>query len=350
MVEGGYVYISKEEVKEEGDRSEVIRFKNPNKKITFSDLIRGEITFDTTELGDFIIAKSMIEPLYHLAVVVDDHEAGVTHVIRGEDGISNTPRQILIQEAIGAKRPIYAHLPLILAEDRSKLSKRKHGERVSLKHYIDQGYLKEAVINFIALLGWNPGGEQELFTLPELIKLFDISKVQKGGAVFNEEKLCFINKEYIKKLDAKILEEEIGKFLPEFKDISDEQKKKLTPIITERIETFGDIKKARESGEWNYFFKKPEYEKSKIVWKSATPEETKTHLAHIYDTLKSIEDFSQDSIKNSLWDYATEKGRGNVLWPFRYVLSGKEKSPDPFTLANILGKEETLERIKLVIE
>ena len=178
------------------DEDKIIRFKNPNKKVKFNDLVRGEIEFDTTELKDFIIAKSVDEPLYHLAVVIDDFESNITHVIRGEDHISNTPRQILIQEAIGAPRPIYAHLPLILAPDRSKLSKRKHGESVSLNYYRDKGYSPEAMINYLALLGWNPGTEQEIFTLDELINVFDFSRVHKGGAIFDEKKLAWMNRKH----------------------------------------------------------------------------------------------------------------------------------------------------------
>ena len=174
----------------------VIRFRNPNKKIKFNDLVRGEIEFDTTELKDFVIAKSVDEPLYHLAVVIDDFESGITHVIRGEDHISNTPRQILIQEAIGAPRPLYAHLPLILAQDRSKLSKRKHGESVSLDYYRHKGYSRDAIINYLALLGWNPGTEQEIFTLPELINVFDLERVHKGGAIFDEKKLAWVNRKH----------------------------------------------------------------------------------------------------------------------------------------------------------
>jgi len=178
------------------NRQKVIRFKNPNKKVKFNDLVRGEIEFDTTELKDFVIAKSVDEPLYHLAVVIDDFESGITHVIRGEDHISNTPRQILIQEAIWATRPLYAHLPLILAQDRSKLSKRKHGESVSLDYYRDKGYSPEAIINYLALLGWNPGTEQEIFTLDELIKVFDLSRIHKGGAIFDEKKLAWVNRKH----------------------------------------------------------------------------------------------------------------------------------------------------------
>jgi glutamyl/glutaminyl-tRNA synthetase len=198
MIESGHAYISKEST---GERDEVIRFKNPNEVVTFEDKIRGEIKFDTTELGDFVIAKSLNEPLYHLAVVVDDHEMGITHIIRGDDGISNTPRQILIQRAIGAKQPIYAHLPLILGEDKSKLSKR-HGA-VSIKEYKNQGYLKEAIINHLAMLGWNPGTDQEIFTMPQLIKEFSLEKVSKGGAVFNVEKLDWFNGKHLAKLPEK---------------------------------------------------------------------------------------------------------------------------------------------------
>ena len=196
MLDDGHAYVSQEEVKEEGQRSEVIRLKNPSKRITFTDLVRGEVSFDTTELGDMVIAKSLEEPLYHLASVVDDFEMGITHIIRGEDGISNTPRQILLQEAIGAPRPIYAHLSLILASDRSKLSKRKHGEMVWIDTYKDKGYSAEAIINYLALLGWNPGTDQEIFTLEELIKVFNIAKVHKGGAIFDEKKLAWVNRKH----------------------------------------------------------------------------------------------------------------------------------------------------------
>ncbi|MDO8424222.1 MAG: glutamate--tRNA ligase family protein, partial [bacterium] len=184
LIDEGRAYLSEEK---EGENREVVRFKNPGEKVSFDDLVRGAVEFDTAELKDFIIARNINEPVYHLAVVVDDAEAGVTHVIRGEDHISNTPRQILIQEALGFPRPLYAHLPLILAPDKSKLSKRKHGESVSLEYYRNKGYLPEAMVNYLALLGWNPGTEQEIFTMEELIEQFDLSKIQKGGAIFDEK-------------------------------------------------------------------------------------------------------------------------------------------------------------------
>jgi len=260
LTEEGKAYISKEEAKEEGQRSEVIRFKNPNKEIIFEDLVRGEISFDTTELGDFIIAKSVDEPLYHLAVVVDDHEMGVTHIFRGEDGISNTPRQILIQDAIGAQRPKYAHLPLILGPDKSKLSKR-HGA-TSLNAFREQGYFKEAILNHLAFLGWNPGDEREIFSLEELIKDFDIKKVSKGGAVFNIEKLDWFNKHYLENLNdeeiLKVAKERIKeKMKSSVADYNEEIISKLIPLIRERIEKFSDLDKLIEEGEFDYYFKEP---------------------------------------------------------------------------------------------
>jgi glutamyl/glutaminyl-tRNA synthetase len=299
MIDNGSVYISKEEPKEEGQRGEVLRFKNPNKNIVFDDLVRGTVEFDTTELGDFVVAKSLEEPLYHLAVVVDDHDMGVTHIIRGEDHISNTPRQILIQEAIGATRPVYAHLPLLLGADKSKLSKRKHGAAVWVDTYKNAGILPEALINYLALLGWNPGTEKEIFTLAELIKDYDLSKVHKGGAIFDEKKLQWINRKHIDLL-------------------SPEEKLKL---VAKEFDTTVE----------------PTLDTSKISWKETPLAET---IAHLEKSLTLLSD------KEALMSYAESAGKGNVLWPLRYALSGQEKSPDPFTLITLLGEEESKKRVE----
>ena len=200
---------------EEGQRTEVIRFRNPNKKVKFTDLIRGEIEFDTTELKDFIIAKSLTEPIFHLTNVIDDFESGVTHAIRGEDHISNTPRQILIFEAIGGQAPIYAHLPLILSETREKLSKRKHGEIVSIEYYRKEGYLPEAMLNFLALLGWNPGTDKEIYTLDELIQDFSLERVNKSGARFNPAKAKWFNGQHLKTIDSRLLVDDLKSILDE---------------------------------------------------------------------------------------------------------------------------------------
>ena len=301
MLDNGTAYVSEEP---EGENKEVIRFKNPNKVITFTDLVRGEISFDTSDLKDFVIARNINDPLYHLTVVVDDHEMGVTHVIRGDDGISNTPRQILLQEAIGATRPQYAHVPLILAPDKSKMSAR-HGA-TSLRDFRALGYLPEAMVNYLALLGWNPGTDKEIFTMKELIEEFDLSKIQKGGAIFDLKKLDWVNKEHIKRLPP------------------DEQKK----IIFKSIENEP------------YMTGEPVLDVEKISWKKETPENT---LKHLEVAAKIIEE------GGDLMEYAERVGKGHVLWPVRYALTGAEASPDPFTILEFLGKEKSLRRLEKAI-
>jgi glutamyl-tRNA synthetase len=354
MIADGSAYVSMEE---EGNNREVIRFKNPNKTIIFNDLIRGDISFNTTELEDFVIARNINDPLYHLTVVVDDFEMGVTHVIRGEDGISNTPRQILIQEAIGAPRPIYAHIPLILAADRSKMSAR-HGA-VSLKEFREMGYLPEALINYLALLGWNPGTDQEIFSLDELIQTFDLERIQKGGAIFDREKLDWFNKEHMKLLSPETIQEEIKKAIlasPRFQEKGWDLEEKLLSyswsVFFDRINRWGEITTLLEEGEYDFFFERPSYNTSLLFWKE---EKDSTllirHLNRARELIDTVspDNFSLEAVKESVWDYATESGRGSVLWPIRVALSGKEKSPDPFTLASILGKKETLTRIDRAI-
>ena len=196
LIDEGKAYVSEEESKKEaGVKVRIIRLKNPGTKITFTDIIRGDITFDTTELKDFAIARSDVDPLYHLAVVVDDADMKITHVIRGEDHISNTPRQILIQEALGYPRPVYAHYPLHLSADRSKLSKRT-GD-VAVRSYREKGYLGDALLNYIAVLGWTPPSEREILSLDEMIAEFELKDLHKSGAVFDLEKLRWYNREYL---------------------------------------------------------------------------------------------------------------------------------------------------------
>ena len=357
LINEGKAYLSKEETTEEGRRAEVIRFKNPNKKITFNDLIRDDIEFDTTELKDFVIAKSLEEPIYHLAVVIDDYEMGVTHVIRGDDGISNTPRQILIQEAIGAPRPIYAHVPLMLAPDGTKLSKRKHGEQVSVSFYRNAGYIPEAMINFLAMVGWNPGTDQEIFSMEELLKIFDIKKVQKKGGVFNIEKLDWLNREYILNLPN---EEKVSNFLRQLTDSKTKWKdsektkdkifmEKLLKIILDRIHKWGEVKEMLEAGEYDYLFERPILDNDKILWKKESKEKVISIMKKILSIMKKEEN-NYNEIKKNIWNLAEKEGKGDVLWPLRYTLSGREKSPDPFTLIDILGVKESKERIEKAVE
>jgi len=357
LLENSSAYLSKEKSKKvRGEEVEVVRLRNPNKKVSFQDMLRGTIEFDTTELGDFIIARNTNEPLYHLAVVIDDHEMKITHVIRGEDHISNTPRQILIQEALNLPRPHYVHIPLILTKDRSKMSKREGGS--SIQKYREKGYFPEAVVNYLALLGWNPGTEKELFTLDELIASFDIAKIQRGGAVFDEEKLNWFNRQYIKTgISERGLQKAIRARLPrritEMKGYNEKVLERLIPVLQEKIKVLAEIDEFAESGDLDYYFTKPKYDIHKLLWRDETNlTVTKSHIQEVGNLIQQIpaSNFSVQSIKKAVWGYADEKGRGAVLWPMRYALSGKEKSPDPFTLAYVLGKRETLERLAETIE
>jgi glutamyl-tRNA synthetase len=342
MIDAGTAYISKEEGGE-GKRSEVIRFKNPHKVITFTDLIRGEVSIDTTDLGDFVIAKDLETPLYHLAVVVDDFESQITHIIRGDDGIANTPRQILIQEAIGAPRPIYAHVPLIVASDRSKLSKR-HGAH-ALRDFRMRGYTKEAVINFIALLGWHPEGDVELFSLSQFIEKFSIERVGKSAAVFDIQKLNWMNREYLRK------DPHITELLAPHIPSTIIQSSLLQSVILERIFILEDVVNLFTPGEELSFLVTPPTHTAELLTEKKSlpsPEIIAKHISFASDAFEAIssENFTPEIIKEALWGYASTEGRGAVLWAVRTALTGREKSPDPFTAAALLGKEKAVDYLK----
>ncbi len=353
LIDNGSAYISKEEAKDgSGIIKDIIRFKNPNSIITFTDLIRGEISTDISDLGDFVIARSLTEPLYHLAVVIDDHDEGVTHVIRAEEHIANTPRQIALHQALGWKLPEYAHLPIVLGSDKQKLSKRRGALPVT--SYAQKGYLADAVFNAVAMIGWNPadsGSEQEIFTQTEFVERFDLSRVQKSSAVFNEEKLNWFNREYIKKLSIVEQKEGVRKFLPStLLQLDNKIFEKLFPVIIERIQYFGEIVDLVAVGEFDFCLGQPVYKKEELIWKKDTLENAIQHIQYVYQKISSYTgEWNTEQIKSLIWDYAESEGRGSVLWPLRYALSGKEKSPDPFILANILGKEKTLERLQYAI-
>lgn len=340
-------YVSKEEPKESGGRTEVIRLRNANKTITFRDEIRGDISVDTTDLGDFVIAKSLTEPLFHFAVVVDDWDEGVTHVIRGEDHISNTPRQILIQEALGASRPIYAHLPLIVGADKSKLSKRKGAK--PLIEYKELGYLPEAILNFDALLGWHPVGEREVYSKKELIEAFTLERVQKSPAMFDEDKLLWFNREHIKNLSDLAFGERLETYMKMMGEEMPPYIAVAVPMLKERSETLMQAMDSLKAGEFDFLsdnFKEPN---STLLLQGAKAEKEAvighfTRLEGLLETLAE-EKFTPEGVRGVIFDYATEVGRASVLWPMRVALSGKERSPDPFTLAGALGKAITLKRI-----
>lgn len=340
LIGEGYAYISKEEAKDgSGVMREVVRFKNKGEIVIFDDVIRGKIETDTTDLGDFVIAKSLTEPLYNFVVVVDDHEEGVTHVIRGEDHIANTPRQILIARALGFPSPTYAHLPLVLNDDRTKFSKRKGA--LPATAYRDMGYLPEAVLNFMTFIGFNPGGEREVYTLDELISVFDLNKVHKGGAIFNKEKLAWMNKEHMRLQTQDTQLQSVKTYL---KDYTEPILIKLLPTIIDRISAYGELL-VIEASEFRFFIDPPTPNKEKIIWKDREVSEAKMHLEAVSAILETADFSSADSIKSVIMPYAEVHGKGNVLWPLRMSLSGQEKSVDPFTICYVLGKDEVKERL-----
>ncbi|MBL7155424.1 MAG: glutamate--tRNA ligase [Candidatus Portnoybacteria bacterium] len=316
----------------------IIRFRCPDKKIVFNDLIRGRLEFDGGLLGDIGIAKDEKTPLYNFSVVIDDHEMKISHVIRGEDHISNTPKQILIGQALGFPQLQFAHLPLILGPDKSKLSKR-HGA-VSVGWYKKQGYLPEAMINFMVLLGWNPGTEKEIFSLKELIKEFSLERVQKGGAVFNLQRLDWLNGHYIRQMDLDKLTEKCLPYLE--KKVDFDYAKKIVALEQERL------KKLSEIGELTRFFflDKLDYQPELLIWKKMTLKQVKNNLDILEKTLSKMVKFDRKSLERALMPLAKKHGSGELLWPLRVALTGQKASPSPFEIAEILGKEKTLKMIK----
>lgn len=314
------------------------------KKIIFDDKIRGLIEWGEGLIGDLSLAKDLRTPLYNFAVVVDDIEMEISHVIRGEDHISNTPKQILIYEALGKDPPIFAHLPLILGTDKSKLSKR-HGGVATLDYKKD--YLPEAIINFLGSLCHT--FSKEILTKEEMVQEFELEKVHKSGAIFDVKKLNWINSQYIKSLSADQLNGLTAKEIPDT----------AVPLITERLERLTDVQN------FDYFWKEPEYERELLKWKKSDLNKSLETLAEVKKILESF-DFGKekDELRKVLDNLAKRIGgpvksrdskavlrdhgasRGLVYWPLRVALTGKEKSPDPVDIAYVLGKQKTLERVR----
>jgi glutamyl-tRNA synthetase len=358
--------LSEAEVKKflDEDRKPVIRFRMPAKKIIFDDMIKGVLEFDTKLIGDITIAKNLDAPLYNFAVVVDDETMKISHVIRGEDHISNTPKQIAMIEALGFGKPAYGHISLTLAPDRTKLSKR-HGA-MAIAEYKDMGYLPEALINFIVFMGWNPKTDQEFFTKDELVKSFSMANMNKAAAIFNIEKLNWLNGQYIRKMDLSDLTEKCIPYLENANFISrvgerewkitetDEpiifdQLKKIIALLQERLVKLGDLPELV-----SFLFKKDlTYDKQLLIWKKMTTEEVAGHLSEVEELLAEISEdkFKKDYLEEKIKKFIEEKnlGMGETLWPLRVALTGLKASPPPFEVAEILGKEKTLTRIKRAI-
>lgn len=357
--------LSHEEVEERLSANEpyVIRLNVDEDRgdIIFDDLVRGKVSIHAKDVDDQVLMKSDGFPTYHLANVIDDHLMEISHVIRGEEWLPSTPKHVLLYEAFGWKLPQFAHLSLILNPDKSKLSKRQ-GD-VAVEDYLSKGYLKETLINFVALLGWNPGAgnTQEIFTLDELIEKFDISQIHKSGAVFDLKKLDWMNAEYIKKLS---LDELYERALPFFeaKEFWQIWKKKNTAEGNEKKEFLmrvltieqDRLVKLSDVGENNPFFFTDmlSYDTSLLVWKENTFSQTKEALEKALTVLTNLsdDDWKKRSVlEKVLMDTAGEK-RGDFLWPMRSALTGVNRSPSPFDVAFVLGKEESMKRLTFALD
>ena len=307
--------------------------ENSTRIIRFEDEIRGNIEWQENLLGDFSLAKDERTPLYNLAVVVDDVDMEISHVIRGEDHISNTPKQILIYEALNAVPPKFAHLPLILGPDKTKLSKR-HGATSVIEYKKD--YLPEALVNFMGFLGYTYG--KEILSKEEMAEEFELKKVHKSSAVFNIEKLNWTNAQYVKQLNSKTFKQ-----ITNLRNLPD----KAVPLLTERLEKLSGVQ------DFDYFWKEPDYELDLLVWKDFPKNEVKNSLNEVKMIMENWDwqNSDKDALRLALDDLGKKLGdRGLVYWPLRVALTGKDKSPDPVEVAGALDKKIILKRIDVAIK
>lgn len=368
--------LSAEEIKKnlKDGKSFVIRLKtSPGEKIIFEDAICGRVEFETDVLGDFIIAKGMKEPLYNLAVVIDDHEMKINYVIRGADHISNTPKQILIAQALDLPRPQYAHLPLVLSSYRRKLSKRE--DVVAVNDYRQQGYLPQSLLNFMGLLGWSAGENKEIYSLSSLVEKFSLSRIQKSGAIFDTKRLDWMNGYYIRQESLPSLTKMCLPFLIKGgliteKDGTGADKEKFTHLYcicqTEEEITFTyleniiglyqeRLKKLSEIVSLTDFFfqKELDYDTKLLSWKDQPAKEVKEVFKRLKKGLSKISEdqWTEENLKSLLLEEANKVGdRGKVLWPLRVALTGKEQSAGPFEVASVLGKQKVLARLEFALK
>ncbi len=340
----------------EWNGSQPLRFKVPEiKRHTWKDAVRKELTAGEEMLDDFVIIKSDGYPTYNFAHIIDDHEMRVTHVMRGEEFISSTPKFLSLYDALEIPYPIFVTLPPIMGPDGKKKLSKRDGSKDLLDYAID-GYLPAAMRNFLALIGWNPGGDQEIFSEIEgensLIEKFSIEKIHRGGGAFNEEKLQWMNKYYLSLENTEFKHEYLKSSLPdkvlELPQYTDEKLQKLQQTIFERIHNKVEIAEASGAGEYDWAFSTPSYDVELLKWKKDDSVSlVLPRLRKILELLTEADFSSTETIKNVIWSYVEETGKGEVLWPLRTSLSGKKQSPDPLTLAYVLGKKETLARIVL---
>ncbi len=329
-----------------GRNPELIRFKTPARKIGFKDLVRGEVEFDAGLFDDFVLARNLESSLYNFAAVVDDHEMRITHVIRGEEHLSNTPKQLLIYDALGFEPPVFGHLPLILAADRTKLSKR-YAETAMLQ-YREAGYLPEAMLNFLVLLGWHPKADREVLTREEMIREFDLARVQKAGAIFSPEKLDWLNAQHLKRLSDAELLERLEPFWPKSRgEEPRERKLAAVRLVRERARTLKDFAEYTE-----FLYELPDYEPQVLVHKQSDAARATQAIQELEQALEALPEaafLSREKLAEAVAPLAEKYGKGPIFWPLRVAVSGMAASPDPLDIMLVLGQTESLRRVRLAL-
>jgi glutamyl-tRNA synthetase len=329
------------------DGTQTLRFKVPEiKSYTWHDVVRGDLTAGEEALDDFVLIKSDGYPTYNFAHIIDDLEMGVTHIMRADEFIASTPKFLSLYQALDITPPMFVTLPPILSPEGNKKLGKRDGAKDILE-YRNEGYVPEAMVNFLAFLGWNPGGEQEIMSPEEIVEHFSLEKIHKSGAMFNEEKLLWMNKEHIRR---KSSSDQYEAILPYCKEYPEDLLKRLLPTIIDRISIYGELTTI-EPTEFRFFIVRPSFDSTSIeniYWKDFGKEDAKKNLRAVLGLLKDVDFSSVVSIKNIIMPLAEASGKGNVLWPLRMSLSGQEKSVDPFTICYVLGKEEVIARITAV--
>jgi len=346
--------LSKEEVEEniKMGKPYVIRIRIPREGNTVvQDLIRGTVNFDNSQLDDYIIIKSNNMPTYNFACVVDDHFMKISHVIRAEEHLSNTPKQVLMYEALGYEIPKFAHISMILAPDRSKLSKR-HGA-TSVEEFKEQGYLKEAIVNYLTLLGWAPGGDEEIFSVEDTVKKFSLDNVSKTAAIYDVNKLSWINGHYLRNLDLDYITREAVPFFIKKGLVSEDEVenkydyiKRVVSAVREKVKLLSEVADASE-----YFFKDIDEYDPKGVEKRFKKDNVIELLTKGKQALEKASDFSVEGVEKAYRDLIDELGikGGDIIHPTRLALSGRTVGPGLFDIISILGKEECLRRMDKAI-
>ena len=340
--------LSDDEIKAKLEAGEphVVRMKVPEGETVFEDIVRGMVKFQNSDIDDQVILKSDGFPTYHLAVVVDDALMKISHIIRGEEWLSSAPKHIMLYKMLGFDLPKFAHVPLLLNPDKTKLSKRQ-GD-VSVEDYLQKGYLPEALLNFIGTLGFNPTGDREIYSFDELVKMFDLSKVKKSGAVMNIEKLDWMNNQYLKAMEVEEVVEVARPFVSV--DLDNDTIRRALVIERERVNRLDELQDKLEP-----YALELEYDPEILVWKKSDAAGAKAQLEGIKTFIETLENaafVNVEAIEREVRGYieSNELKNGDVLWPLRVALSGAEKSASPFELLWVFGKGKGIERIDKAVE